>query len=96
MKMQEICQRRIESVSIPFCPRQVSPEINFANKEPLPAFEHEDVLNLSSIGFTPAIPVDATSELPVDDVSTNLMEMNQLVSGIHVDSGPEIPAKLVN
>ncbi|XP_073048803.1 uncharacterized protein [Primulina eburnea] len=98
LKMQEICQRRIESVSSPFCPQQVSSEINFANKEPqeepLPAFEHEDVLDLSSIGFTPAIPVDATSDLLVNDGSMNLMEMNQLVSGIHLDSVPEFPAKL--
>ncbi|XP_073151261.1 uncharacterized protein [Henckelia pumila] len=95
-KTQEICQGRIESVSNPFCPQQISPEINFANKEPLPAFDHEDVLDLSSIGFAPVIPADDTSELPVNDGSMNLMETNQFVSGIHMDSVPEIPAKLAS
>ncbi|XP_073299711.1 uncharacterized protein [Primulina huaijiensis] len=96
MKMQEMCRGRFEAVSSPFCPQQVSPEINFANKEPLPAFDQEDVLDLSSIGFTPAIPADATSELPVTDGSMNLKETNQLVSGIHLDSMPKIPAKLAS
>ncbi|XP_075523785.1 uncharacterized protein LOC142556264 isoform X2 [Primulina tabacum] len=58
--------------------------------------QQEDVLDLSSIGYTPAIPADATSELPVTDGSMNLKETNQLVSGIHLDSVPEIPAKLAS
>lgn len=92
---KKICEAS-ESASYSLGSQSVPPEINYAEKDPIPTFQQDDVLDLSSLGFTHTLPTEATSELPLNEESVNLMEMAQSDSCIHLEGLPEIPAKLVS
>ncbi|KAI3458869.1 hypothetical protein Pfo_015532 [Paulownia fortunei] len=92
---KEICEAS-ESVSYSLDSQSVPPEINYAEKDSIPAFQQDDVLDLSSLGFTHTLTTETTSELPLNEESMNLMEMARLDSGIHLEDVPEIPVKLVS
>ncbi|KAL3821104.1 hypothetical protein ACJIZ3_007009 [Penstemon smallii] len=72
------------------------PGISSAEPDSVPAFQHDDVLDLSSIGFPHSEPVEATSEFSLNEESINLMEMPQLDSDLNLDGVPDVPAKLAS
>ncbi|KAK6136021.1 hypothetical protein DH2020_030231 [Rehmannia glutinosa] len=93
---KEMCEAS-ESVSYSLGSQSVPNEINYAEKDSIPTFEQDDVLDLSSLDFTHTLPTEATSELPLNEESMNLLEMAQLDSGILLEEDvPEIPAKLAS
>lgn len=69
---------------------------DYAEMDSVPKSHQDDVLDLSSLGFSHTPPTEATSELPLNEESMNLMEVAELDTCIHLDGLPEIPAKLVS
>ncbi|XP_051143247.1 uncharacterized protein LOC127259731 isoform X2 [Andrographis paniculata] len=69
----------------------VEPETNYAGVP-----QQDDMLDLSDLGFTPSLPMEVTSEVPLTEASVNQMEMTQMDTGIHPIVAPEIPAKLAS
>ncbi|KAL6574356.1 hypothetical protein OROHE_001260 [Orobanche hederae] len=67
-----------------------------SEKNSIPTLQQDDILDLSSLDFTDTLPNEPTSELPLNEESSNLLEMVQLDSGIHLQDVYEIPAKLVS
>ncbi|KAL6514882.1 hypothetical protein OROGR_020461 [Orobanche gracilis] len=67
-----------------------------SEKNSIPTLQQDDILDLSSLDFTDTLPNEPTSELPLNEESSNLMEMVQLDPGIHLQDVYEIPAKLVS
>ncbi|KAK4433161.1 Transcription factor TFIIIB component B'' [Sesamum alatum] len=96
IQMHEEIFKATESLSCSLGSQSVPPEISYAEKDFSPTFQQDDVLDLSSLGFTHTLPTEASSELPLNEESINLMEMTQLDSGIPLESPPEIPAKLAS
>ncbi|KAL8538824.1 hypothetical protein ACS0TY_000726 [Phlomoides rotata] len=74
----------------------VPPEVVYAEMDSVPKSHQDDVLDLSSLGFTHTSRTEATSELPLNEESMNLMEVAELDMSIHLDNLPEIPAKLAS
>ncbi|KAG8380620.1 hypothetical protein BUALT_Bualt06G0034600 [Buddleja alternifolia] len=89
---EDICEGR-ESVSYSLGSQSVPPKNKFTEKDSI-HIQHNEVLDISDLGLTHSLPTKETSELPLNEESANLMEMTQLDSGIHLESVPEIPAKL--
>ncbi|KAK6156293.1 hypothetical protein DH2020_010541 [Rehmannia glutinosa] len=89
---KEMCEAS-ESVSYSLGSQSVPNEINYAEKDSIPTFEQDDVLDLSSLDFTHTLPTEATSELPLNEESMNLLEMAQLDSGIHLEEDASRRAK---
>ncbi|KAK6145574.1 hypothetical protein DH2020_022394 [Rehmannia glutinosa] len=97
IQMHKEMREASESVSYSLGSQSVPNEINYAEKDSIPTFEQDDVLDLSSLDFTHNLPTEATSELPLNEEFMNLLEMAQLDSGIHLEEDvPEIPAKLAS
>ncbi|XP_011093303.1 transcription factor TFIIIB component B''-like isoform X1 [Sesamum indicum] len=94
LQMHEV--KPAESLSCSLGSQSVPPEISYAEKDFSPTFQQDDVLDLSSLGFTHTLPTEASSELPLNEESMNLTEMTQLDSGIPLECPPEIPAKLAS
>ncbi|KAL6572759.1 hypothetical protein OROMI_013717 [Orobanche minor] len=67
-----------------------------SEKNSIPTLQQDDILDLSSLDFTDTLPNEPTSELPLNEESSNHLEMVQLDSGIHLQDVYEIPAKLVS
>ncbi|KAL0317244.1 UNVERIFIED_CONTAM: Transcription factor TFIIIB component B'' [Sesamum angustifolium] len=95
LQMHEVIYKPTESLSCSLGSQSVPPEISYAEKDFSPTFQQDDVLDLSSLGFTHTLPTEASSELPLNEESMNLTEMYQLDSGIPLECPPEIPAKLI-
>ncbi|KAL8050552.1 hypothetical protein ABFX02_06G088200 [Erythranthe guttata] len=81
---KEICEAN-ESVSDSLGPQSVSPETGYAEQDSIPISEQDDVLDLSSLGFTHTLPEEG-----------NLMEMSQLDSDINLEGFAEVPTKLTS
>ncbi|KAL0299060.1 UNVERIFIED_CONTAM: hypothetical protein Sradi_6565800, partial [Sesamum radiatum] len=96
LQMHEVIYKPTESLSCSLGSQSVPPEISYAEKDFSPTFQQDDVLDLSSLGFTHTLPTEASSELPLNEESMNLTEMSQLDSGIPLECPPEIPAKLAS
>ncbi|KAL0427929.1 UNVERIFIED_CONTAM: hypothetical protein Slati_2967700 [Sesamum latifolium] len=96
LQMHEVICKAPESLSGSLGSQSVPPEISYAEKDFSPTFQQDDVLDLSSLGFTHTLPTEVSSELPLNEESLNLTEMTQLDSGIPLECPPEIPAKLAS
>ncbi|KAL7147143.1 hypothetical protein ABFS83_06G088300 [Erythranthe nasuta] len=80
----EICEAN-ESVSDSLGPQSVPPETGYAEQDSIPISEQDDVLDLSSLGFTHTLPEEG-----------NLVEMSQLDSDINLEGFAEVPTKLTS
>ncbi|KAL2473998.1 uncharacterized protein Fot_49734 [Forsythia ovata] len=60
-------------------------EIDFRDQCSIPAFPPDDVLDLSAVGFTHAIPTESMPELLVNQDPIDLMETSRLDSGFPGD-----------
>ncbi|KAL2227689.1 UNVERIFIED_CONTAM: Transcription factor TFIIIB component B [Sesamum indicum] len=96
LQMHEVICKPAESLSCSLGSQSFPPEISYTEKDFSPTFQQDDVLDLSSLGFTHTLPTEASSELPLNEESMNLTEMTQLDSGIPLECPPEIPAKLAS
>lgn len=96
MQMHKEIHEASESTSFSLGPQSVLPEIGYAEQDSIPSFQQDDVLDLSSLGFTNTLPAEATSGLHLNEESMNPMEMSQLDSDINLEGLQEIPAKLVS
>lgn len=72
------------------------PESNYTEKDSVPTFQQDDMLDLSDLGLNNTLPTEVTQEIPLDKESVDHMETAQTDSGIHLDVVPEIPVKLVS
>lgn len=89
----------LESASCLQDSQSIPSEINFGDKCSNPAFSQDDILDLSAVGFTHAIPSESMAELIVDEDPIDLMETSQLNPGFirdHPEFVPKMPAELVN
>ncbi|CAI9755051.1 unnamed protein product [Fraxinus pennsylvanica] len=81
----------LESASCLQDSQSIPSEINFGDKCSNPAFSQDDVLDLSAMGFTHAIPSESMPELIADEDPINLVETSQLNSGFPVDHPEVVP-----
>ncbi|XP_022886533.1 uncharacterized protein LOC111402454 isoform X1 [Olea europaea var. sylvestris] len=87
----------LESASCLQDSQSIPSEINFGDKCSNPAFSQDDILDLSAVGFTHAIPSESMAELIVDEDPIDLMETSQLNPGFirdHPEFVPKMPAEL--